>query len=524
MSLVQEEKLGGNSLTFADKCRKGLAKKDGPLFKECEEEYYKNAKEKGCSEKLVHYVWEELLAVQRGYSFNRSHCLAYSLMGLQEMNLAYKFPIIFWNTACLITDSGALEDNGNTNYGKVAKALGTILSRGIEVSLVNINESNYIFEPDVKNNRIMFGMQAVNGLNSSAIEQIIENRPYVSFTDFMNRCSLNKTAMVSLIKSGAFDGLEKEWSEELGVNPRIVIMSYYLLKISGQKTKITMQNFSGLIKKELIPDKLNFHKKLFEFNKYIKAYKKKENYYVLDESSCLKFYKTFFDEDNLSIIGGTPCVYQKLWDKLYKKKMATAKQWIEEYQDEILKEFNYLLFKEQWDKYASGNISSWEMDSLCFYYHDHELKNINKEKYGVENFFNLSEDAEVDYWFKRGNNQIPIYKLRKIAGTVIEKDDNHSSISLLTVEGVVTVKFSKDNYALYAKQIAEENNEGVKEVKEKSWFSRGTKLLLTGYRRDNTFVIKTYKNTPTHQVYLISDVKSNGDLELSHLRYGQSEV
>lgn len=66
MSLVQEPRLGGNSLTFADKCRKGLAKKIGSLFDECEQEYYKNIKEKNCSEKLGSYVWEVLLKVQRG--------------------------------------------------------------------------------------------------------------------------------------------------------------------------------------------------------------------------------------------------------------------------------------------------------------------------------------------------------------------------------------------------------------------------------------------------------------------------
>lgn len=44
--------------------------------------------------------------MSRGYGFNQSHTLAYSLVALQEMNLAYKYPIIFWNCACLITDAG----------------------------------------------------------------------------------------------------------------------------------------------------------------------------------------------------------------------------------------------------------------------------------------------------------------------------------------------------------------------------------------------------------------------------------
>lgn len=63
MSLVQEEKLGGNSLTFADKCRKALAKKVGSLFDECEKTFYQNIEEKKCSKKLAHYVWDVLLRV-----------------------------------------------------------------------------------------------------------------------------------------------------------------------------------------------------------------------------------------------------------------------------------------------------------------------------------------------------------------------------------------------------------------------------------------------------------------------------
>ena len=39
---------------------------------------------------------------------NAAHTLAYSIVALQEMNLAFKYPIIFWNTANLIVDSGAM--------------------------------------------------------------------------------------------------------------------------------------------------------------------------------------------------------------------------------------------------------------------------------------------------------------------------------------------------------------------------------------------------------------------------------
>ena len=82
--------------------------------------------------------------------------------------------------------------------------------------------------------------------------------------------------------------------------------------------------------------------------------------------------------------------------------MDIAREWLKAHQDEVLKEYNKMLFKETWDKYASGNISHWEMQSLCFYHGDHELKNVNLEtKYGISNFEDLPEEPEVDYFFKR---------------------------------------------------------------------------------------------------------------------------
>ena len=66
MTLVQEERLVGNTLTFADKCRKAIAKKQGKLFDECQEFYFKNAEEKGCDMTLVHYVWDVVFKTQKG--------------------------------------------------------------------------------------------------------------------------------------------------------------------------------------------------------------------------------------------------------------------------------------------------------------------------------------------------------------------------------------------------------------------------------------------------------------------------
>ena len=458
------------------------------------------------------------------------------------MFIATNWNPIYWNTACLIVNSGSLEDDNNveyeieedengevvkkkekaTDYSKIAKALGDIIGRGIKVSLVDINKSSYSFEPDVQNNQILFGMKALSNVGGPIIEQIISGRPYYGLADFMARCPLNKSAMISLIKAGAFDNIEADWAAELGVEPRYLVMTYFLSKNCDAKKRLTLQNFNGLIQKDLIPDDLQFQKRVFNFNKYLKAEKKVGKYYVFNEI-CSNFYNTYFDQEELDIINGYTCILQTRWDKMYQTVMDDAREWLKQNHDLVLKEYNEILFMDTWNKYATGNLSAWEMEALCFYYHDHELKNVNTSKYGLSDFFKLSEIPPVDYFFKRNGKEIPIYKTFKIAGTVISKNDNKSSIDLLTTTGVVTVKFTKEYYAMFGRQISEKQEDGTKKVMEKGWFQRGVKLLITGFRRDDMFVAKSYKHTGTHQLYKIINIDDNGNIDLMHDRYGVKE-
>lgn len=336
----------------------------------------------------------------------------------------------------------------------------------------------------------------------------------------MQKCPLNKTAMISLIKAGAFDNLESDWAKELNIDPRILIMTYYLSIVSEPKSKLTLQNFNGLIEKGIIPDELTFEKKVFMFNKYLKKHKF-QDYYMLSEPEMQEFYNKYFNQEDLEV-SKEVLVKQKVWDKTYKIVMDTARDWLKEHQSEALKEYNAILFKEAWDKYAQGNISAWEMEALCFYYHDHELANVNNQKYGIVDFNQLSPEPIVDKTFPRNGKKIPIYKLYRIAGTVISKNDSRHSVSLLTTTGVVNVKFTKEYYALFGRQLSEIQSDGTKKVKEKGWFVRGTKLLVTGFRRDDTFVSKNYKSNGGHQLYKIINVNGS-NLEITHERYGQEE-
>ena len=409
----------------------------------------------------------------------------------------------------------------STDYAKIAKAIGAITSRGIKVSLADINYSDYGYKPDVVNNQILYGLKAINGIGGDVVSAIIQNRPYLGINDFIQRCPLSKTAMVNLIKSGAFDKLDKEVFN----GNRIKIMIYYILQTCERKKRITLQNFNGLIENNLIPKELEFQLRIFHFNKHLKKYRKINDYYIFDDR-CLNFYNRFLLEyaDFMEYTNDGFGISIAQWEKLYKKNMEDAKNWIQQNQEKILEEYNHLLFMEQWKKYANGSISKWEMDSVCFYHSPHELINLNNNKYGIINFNSLNPKSEIDYYYKRGKVEIPIFKLSRIAGVVLAKNDIRHTVALLTTTGVVSVKFTREYYSNFKKQISQIQADGSKKVMEKGWFGRGNLLIVTGYRRDDQFVGKTYKNTSGHQLYKIEKVKKDGTIEITSQRWSADNI
>ncbi len=523
MQMLMDKDICNFSLKDANAARKIVGKKQMSKIPDLK----KQVLEQAASPALGKYVWEKGIGPQMGYSFSIIHALAYSFIGYQTAYLATLWNPIYWDTACLVVNSGSLEedeeyefdDDDNikkkekgTNYEKLAKAIGEIVEAGIEVSLVNINTSDYGFEPDIENNRILYGLKALSNINAEIIEKIKSGRPYDGIKDFMIRCPLTKTAMINLIKAGAFD------EAETTLTNRKEIMAYYILKISEPKSKLNLINWSGLVSHGIVPKELELQIRVYNFNKYIKSISKMYMDYVLD-NPCIQFLEKFVPEameyvDTNGI--GKYFIDKSKWDKLYQSLMDPARDWLKDNQETVLKEYNTVLFKEVWDKYAAGNISSWEMASLCYYHGDHELKNVDIYKYNLADF-NKLQSCEVESYFKRGGVKIPLYKLYRIAGTVISKNDNRHTISLLTTTGVVPIKFSKDYYAMFKRQISQVQADGSKKIIERSWFKRGTMLMITGYRRDDQFVAKTYSSTQSHQLYLIEQIIGDS-IKLRHER------
>ena len=542
MQLVQMPECGGFNLTWADRLRKSIAKKNPKEFDELTIEYYDNIKEKNLSRPLCNYVWKVLVAYSRGYGFNKSHTLAYSLIALQEMNLAFKYPIIFWNCACLINDAGGdekepeeeiailsneeiyneIEDFSSddeddedeeedvpaakqkkraavTNYGKVATAIGKMRMSGIIVEPPDINKSSYTFSPDAELNIIRYGMSGIARVGEDLVKTIIAGRPYTSLNDFLTRVKINKVPMINLIKSGAFDCFGN----------RIDIMHEYINSVSDTKKRITLQNMRMLIEFGLLPDEFSFNCKVFNYNKYLKKRKINTTHYDLD-NIAFNFFSTNFDIDILEP-GETESGFklsQSKWEKIYKKYMEEIKPYIKKHQEELLNAVNDRLTADIWNKYCLGTLSKWEMDSVSFYYHEHELAHSDLSLYAIDDFFELSPQAEVERVVPIKGKQIPMFRLHRIAGVVLDRDKAKKTVTLLTTTGVVMVKIY-GAFEAYDRQISERGPDGKKHIIEKSLFSRGNLIIVTGIRTEESFLAKVYRATPFHRVEQIVGFEGN---------------
>lgn len=557
MELVQLPELGGFSLTWADKLRKSIAKKNPKEYEALTKEFYETTAAKGIDQKFAHYVWGVLIAMSRGYGFNQSHTLAYSLIALQEMNLAFHYPIMFWNCACLISDAGGndaeeeedeevieelkqeekysneMEEFNDetdeeedsyeeedcdgypaevikttegrkkkkvkaTNYGKIATAIGRIKMTGVIVAPPDINKSTFTFSPDIENNTIRYGLSGITRIGNDLVNEIIANRPYRNVVDFLNKVKVNKTQMINLIKSGAFDSFGNRYE----------LMTDYVAEISGAKKRITLQNMKMLIDFKLLPPELEFECKVFNFNKYLKKMKVGEKYYGLD-NIAFNFYEKNFDMDNL-VGGDTESGFQILqtkWDAIYQKNMDKVRPYVQKHNKELLDAVNEKLMSDTWDKYCGGSISHWEMESISCYLHEHELNEVDYIDYGLEEYSDLSETPEIDRYIPIKGKMIPIFKLHRIAGTVLDRDKSKKTVTLLTRSGVVTVKIFGGVFANYDKQLSEKGADGHKHVIRKSEFARGNKIIVTGIRDgENEFRAKKYSKTPWHLVETIKEI------------------
>jgi DNA polymerase III subunit alpha len=187
--------LGGMSMSEADKVRKIIGKKkDAKEFDEFKDRFVSGAS-KFISPNQALDLWHDFEA-HAGYSFNKSHAVAYSTLSYWTAWLKYHYPLEFMYSLL----KNEKDKDARTEYLIEAKRM------GISIKLPHINDSDIDFKIEGKG--IRFGLSAIKFISDKIGERYISSRPFSSYKEleeftFTKGNGVNSRALQALKIIGA---------------------------------------------------------------------------------------------------------------------------------------------------------------------------------------------------------------------------------------------------------------------------------------------------------------------------------
>ncbi len=187
----------------ADTLRKAVGKKNIDLMRKVKVDFVEGAvKTSGADPKVAEMFWDQLEEFAN-YCFNKSHAACYGLISYWTAYLKAHYPDAFM---------AALMTSDQDDIDRLAIEINECKHMGIQVFAPDVNESFEEFAVVPGKKQIRFGMVAVKGVGSAAVEEVLRARnldgKFTSIEDFARRVSVskfNKKAWDSLIRSGGFD-------------------------------------------------------------------------------------------------------------------------------------------------------------------------------------------------------------------------------------------------------------------------------------------------------------------------------
>ncbi|HLF39951.1 MAG TPA: DNA polymerase III subunit alpha, partial [Acidimicrobiia bacterium] len=223
--MLVAQRLAGYSLEEADNLRKATGKKNRELIAKERSKFVEGCDRNGYGAKFGEQMFD-IIEPFADYSFNKSHSVGYGFVAYQTAYLKAHHPVEY--LAALLT---SVKDDKD----KTAVYLNECRVLGIPVLVpdVNVAESDFVGKLGVRGvpegtGSIPFGLSAVRNVGEGIVAHIVaerdENGPFKDFPDFCMRVhpsALNKRALESLIKAGAFDSMGHPRKGLLAVFERI---------------------------------------------------------------------------------------------------------------------------------------------------------------------------------------------------------------------------------------------------------------------------------------------------------------
>lgn len=188
-------KLGGMSWAEADKLRKIIGKKKDPEEFAKYKDRFMDGATKHISAKDANKLWSDFEA-HAGYSFNRSHAVAYSMVSVWTAWFKNNYPVEF------MCASLKNEDDGN----RVTEFLIECKRLGIEVHLPDVNYSEAKFH--LHDGGIRFGLTNIKYLSDKVFGHIELARPFESLDNLHKVATkkgsgINSRAREALLVTGS---------------------------------------------------------------------------------------------------------------------------------------------------------------------------------------------------------------------------------------------------------------------------------------------------------------------------------
>jgi len=227
MQIVRD--VAGYSLGRSDLVRRAMAKKKMDVMEQERKNFIygivdeegnvivPGALRNGLDEATANKLFDEMLDFAN-YAFNKSHAAAYAVIAYQTAYLKRYYPVEFM---------AALLNSFVDNLDKIAFYVQVCKKMGIKVLPPDINESDSYFT--VVEDKIRFGLSAVKNVGLNMTMEIVSERErngkFKSVVDFFERMQdsqLNKKAVESLIKAGAFSSFGVRRSQLLSVYDKLM--------------------------------------------------------------------------------------------------------------------------------------------------------------------------------------------------------------------------------------------------------------------------------------------------------------
>ncbi len=188
----------------ADTLRKAVGKKKIDVMQKMQVKFIDGAVKNGVPKDVIEKFWHDLLGFA-DYCFNKSHSACYGMISYWTAYLKAHYPEAFM-AALMTSDHGDID--------RLAIEISECKRVGIKVLLPDVNEGFVEFAVVPDKREIRFGMDAVKGVGTAAVEEVIRAREeggeFKSVEDFAKRVSnskFNRKAWESLVKAGGFDSL-----------------------------------------------------------------------------------------------------------------------------------------------------------------------------------------------------------------------------------------------------------------------------------------------------------------------------